>query len=170
MAEGELQKVVVLETSMGEIEIEFYPDFAPKAVENFITLTERGYYDSTVSHRIIADFMAQFGDPTATGRGGRSCWGAPFEDECTRKLKHTGAGVVSMANCGPNSNGSQFFITLAPCAWLDGKHTIFGRVSRGMQTLRRLGRVPVDADDRPREEVRILRARVDKAVRRPRPY
>eukprot|EP01065_Artemidia_motanka_P031705 TRINITY_DN3822_c0_g1_i1.p1 TRINITY_DN3822_c0_g1~~TRINITY_DN3822_c0_g1_i1.p1 ORF type:complete len:170 (+),score=11.55 TRINITY_DN3822_c0_g1_i1:115-624(+) len=167
--EGQLQKVAVLDTSMGEIELEFYPDFAPKAVENFLTLVERGYYDGTGSHRIIRDFMVQFGDPTGTGRGGRSCWGKPFEDECTRMLKHTGAGILSMANCGPDTNGSQFFLTLAPCPWLDGQHTIFGRVTRGMNVLRRMGQVPVDDEDKPREEVLIRKARLDRGVRQARP-
>eukprot|EP01059_Diplonema_ambulator_P026596 TRINITY_DN4395_c0_g1_i1.p2 TRINITY_DN4395_c0_g1~~TRINITY_DN4395_c0_g1_i1.p2 ORF type:complete len:169 (+),score=28.06 TRINITY_DN4395_c0_g1_i1:306-812(+) len=167
---GELQKAVVLETSMGEIELEFYPDFAPKTVENFMTLVERGYYDNTISHRIIDDFMVQMGDPTGTGRGGKSCWGQPFEDECTRKLKHTGAGILSMANSGPNTNGSQFFITLGPCDWLDGKHTIFGRVTRGMRVLKRMGRVPVDKNDRPLEEVKLIKAKTSTSVRQPRPY
>ena len=100
-------------------------------------------------HRIIADFMIQGGDPTGTGRGGQSVFGAKFEDEITRELKHTGAGILSMANSGPNTNGSQFFITLAPTPWLDGKHTIFGRVSRHMGNVAKLGSVRVDKNDKP---------------------
>eukprot|EP01064_Diplonema_japonicum_P002907 TRINITY_DN11889_c0_g2_i1.p1 TRINITY_DN11889_c0_g2~~TRINITY_DN11889_c0_g2_i1.p1 ORF type:complete len:188 (+),score=27.11 TRINITY_DN11889_c0_g2_i1:59-565(+) len=167
---GELQKSVTLVTSMGEIELEFYPDYAPKTVENFLTLVGKKYYDDTVSHRIISDFMVQMGDPTGTGRGGKSCWGHAFEDECTRNLKHTGAGILSMANSGPDTNGSQFFLTLGPAEWLDGKHTIFGRVSKGMRVLKRLGRVPVDKNDRPLEEVKIIKATTGTSVRQPRPY
>nr|CAX70028.1 Cyclophilin-like protein [Schistosoma japonicum] len=102
--------------------------------------------------------MIQGGDPTGTGRGGASIYGSYFEDEIHPDLKHTGAGVVSMANAGPNTNGSQFFITLAPTQWLDGKHTIFGRVASGMKVVQRLGMVDVDQTDRPRELIKINRA------------
>ena len=104
--------------------------------------------------------MIQTGDPTGTGRGGSSIYGAKFEDEISTSLKHTGAGVLSMANSGPNTNGSQFFITLAPTPWLDGKHTIFGRVKGGMRIVRSLGLVKTGKDDRPVEDVKIVRARV----------
>lgn len=113
-----------------------------------------------MQHRIIPDFMIQGGDPTGTGRGGASIYGEKFEDEIRADLKHTGAGVLSMANSGPNTNGSQFFITLAPTPWLDGKHTIFGRVKGGMGVVKRLGMVKTGAEDRPAEEVKIVRARV----------
>jgi peptidyl-prolyl cis-trans isomerase-like 1 len=103
--------------------------------------------------------VIQGGDPTGTGRGGESAFGGKFEDEITRDLKHTGAGVLSMANAGPNTNGSQFFVTLAPTPWLDGKHTVFGRVSSGMDVIKRLGNVQTDATDRPTTDVKILRAR-----------
>ena len=126
------------------------------------------YYDNTISHRVIADFMVQLGDPTGTGRGGKSCWGEPFADEVSRALKHTGAGIVSMANSGPNTNGSQFFITLGPADWLDGKHTIFGRLTRGMRVLKRIGAVPVE-QDRPKDEVKIIRAYISTGVRQQRP-
>lgn len=104
--------------------------------------------------------MIQTGDPTGTGRGGSSSWGAPFADEISDPplLRHTGAGVLSMANSGPNTNGSQFFITLAPTPWLDGKHTVFGRVKSGMRIVQRLGLVRTDKDDRPIEEVKLLKA------------
>lgn len=102
--------------------------------------------------------MIQAGDPTGTGKGGESIYGGRFEDEIDRTLHHTGAGILSMANAGANTNGSQFFITLAPTPWLDGKHTIFGRVSGGMGVVKRLGNVQTDAHDRPTTEVRILRA------------
>lgn len=104
--------------------------------------------------------MLQTGDPTGTGRGGTSIYGEKFEDEISSSLKHTGAGILSMANSGPNTNGSQFFITLAPTPWLDGKHTIFGRVTRGMGIVKRMGLVRTGPEDRPVEEVRIVRARV----------
>ncbi|GIL46975.1 hypothetical protein Vafri_3832 [Volvox africanus] len=103
--------------------------------------------------------MCQGGDPTGTGRGGESIYGAKFEDEITRELKHTGAGILSMANAGPNTNGSQFFITLAPTPWLDGKHTIFGRVTSGMTVVKRLGNAQTDNMDRPMTELKIIRAR-----------
>lgn len=104
--------------------------------------------------------MLQTGDPTGTGRGGTSIYGEKFEDELSPLLKHTGAGILSMANSGPNTNGSQFFITLAPTPWLDGKHTIFGRVSRGMNIVKRMGLVKTGADDRPADEVKIIKAKV----------
>ena len=104
--------------------------------------------------------MIQGGDPTGTGRGGSSIYGDKFEDEISSALKHTGAGVLSMANSGPNSNGSQFFITLAPTPWLDGKHTIFGRVKSGIRVVQRMGFVKTGDADRPGEEVKILKARV----------
>eukprot|EP00877_Chromochloris_zofingiensis_P012449 jgi/Chrzof1/7458/Cz02g24220.t1 len=150
---------VQIDTTMGSFEVELYYKHAPKAVKNFLTLAERGYYDGTPFHRIIKDFMIQGGDPTGTGRGGESIYGVKFEDEITRDLKHTGAGILSMANAGPNTNGSQFFITLAPTPWLDGKHTIFGRVCSGMGVIKRLGNVQTDASDKPTTEVKIMRAR-----------
>ncbi|KAK4189772.1 cyclophilin-like domain-containing protein [Podospora australis] len=151
---------VALETSMGTIIIELYNNHAPKTCTNFSTLAERGYYNGVVFHRIIKDFMIQGGDPTGTGRGGSSIYGEKFEDEIDTSLKHTGAGILSMANAGPNTNGSQFFITLAPTPWLDGKHTIFGRVKNGIRVVQRMGLVPVDKDDRPTEEVKIVKAYV----------
>lgn len=104
--------------------------------------------------------MIQSGDPTGTGRGGSSIYGEKFDDEIHPSLKHSGAGVLSMANSGPNTNGSQFFITLAPTPYLDGKHAIFGRVKSGMRVVQRMGLVKTGADDRPSDRVKILRARV----------
>ncbi|KAK9322533.1 cyclophilin-like domain-containing protein [Lipomyces orientalis] len=149
---------VRLETSMGSITIELYYSHAPKTCKNFYELARRGYYNGTIFHRIIPDFMIQGGDPSGTGRGGTSIYGEKFEDEIHPGLKHVGAGIVSMANSGPNTNGSQFFITLAPTDWLDGKHTIFGRVMDGMKVLQRMGLVRTGAADRPLEEVKIIRA------------
>jgi len=154
---------VVLETSMGTINLEMYSNEAPRTVTNFTTLASQGYYNNQIFHRIIPDFMIQGGDPTGTGRGGRSIYGEKFEDELSSNLKHTGAGILSMANSGPNTNGSQFFITLAPTPWLDGKHTIFGRVSAGLGVVRRMGLVKTEKDDRPIEEIKILKAYVKKA-------
>ncbi|THH20908.1 hypothetical protein EW146_g563 [Bondarzewia mesenterica] len=131
-----------------------------QACKNFAELAKRGYYNGTVFHRIISDFMVQGGDPTGTGRGGTSIYGQKFDDEIHPELRFTGAGILAMANSGPNSNGSQFFLTLAPTPYLDTKHTIFGRVSSGMRVLQRLGAVAVDGQDRPREDVKIHKARV----------
>lgn len=152
---------VRLETSLGPIVVELYYAHAPKACRNFFELARSGYYNGVVFHRVIKDFMVQTGDPTGTGRGGKSAFGAPFEDEIHRELKHRGAGILSMANAGPNTNGSQFFITLAPTAHLDGKHTIFGRVVSGMAVVARIGAVPTDATDRPRQEIRIESCAID---------
>jgi len=150
---------VQIDTSIGSFTVELYYKHAPQTVKNFEELAKRGYYDGTIFHRIIPDFMIQGGDPTGTGRGGESIYGGKFGDELTRELKHTGAGILSMANAGPDTNGSQFFITLAPTPWLDGKHTIFGRVCSGMAVVKRLGNVQTDANDRPTTEVKIIRAR-----------
>lgn len=144
----------------GPITVELYTDHAPRTCANFSTLARRGYYDGTIFHRVIPNFMAQAGDPTGTGRGGASIYGDKFADEIDPSLRHTGAGVLSMANAGPNTNGSQFFLTLAPAPWLDGKHTIFGRVRAGMATLRRVGLVKTGTDDRPVEDVTIVKAQV----------
>ena len=121
--------------------MELYDRHAPRTCQNFAELARRGYYSGTVFHRLIPNFMVQGGDPTGTGRGGDSIYGGPFADEITRELKHTGAGVLSMANSGPNTNRSQFFITLAPTPHLDGKHAIFGRVHSGMDVLQRIATV-----------------------------
>ncbi|KAG2445734.1 hypothetical protein HXX76_000340 [Chlamydomonas incerta] len=144
---------------MGSFTVELYYKHAPRTCKNFEELAKKGYYDGTIFHRIIRDFMCQGGDPTGTGRGGESIYGGKFEDEITRDLKHTGAGILSMANSGPNTNGSQFFVSLAPTPWLDGKHTIFGRVTSGMSVIKRLGNVQTDNLDRPVTEVKIIRAR-----------
>ncbi|KAK6066524.1 cyclophilin type peptidyl-prolyl cis-trans isomerase/CLD [Seiridium cupressi] len=149
-----------LSTSMGDITLELYTNHAPKTCKNFAELTKRNYYDNCPVHRIIPDFMIQTGDPTGTGRGGTSIYGEKFEDEIHAGLRHTGAGILSMANAGPNTNGSQFFITLAPTPWLDGKHTIFGRVKNGLSIVKRMGMVRTDKEDRPVEEVKILQARI----------
>ena len=155
-----MAQTVVLETSMGSIVVELYTSHAPKTCQNFSTLASRNYYNGTIFHRIIPNFMIQGGDPTGTGRGGSSIYGEKFEDEIRNDLKHTGAGVLSTANSGPNTNGSQFFISLAPTPWLDGRHTIFGRVKSGMRIVQRMGLVKTGAEDRPEEEITVLSAKV----------
>ncbi|KAI5849450.1 putative peptidyl prolyl cis-trans isomerase [Morchella snyderi] len=151
---------ITFDTTMGSISVELYVDHAPKTCRNFEGLVKRGYYNGCPFHRIIPDFMIQGGDPTGTGRGGSSIYGGKFEDEIHPNLKHTGAGILSMANSGPNTNGSQFFITLAPTPWLDGKHTIFGRVTSGMRIVQRMGLVKTDANDKPHDDISIIKARV----------
>ncbi|KAG8936085.1 heme binding [Tulasnella sp. 418] len=143
---------------MGTFSVELYRDHAPKTCRNFEELAKRGYYNGTIFHRIVADFMIQGGDPTGTGRGGTSIYGQKFEDEIHSELRFVGAGILAMANSGPNTNGSQFFITLAPTPFLDEKHTIFGRVQSGMSVIQRIGSVNTDAEDRPREPVKIYKA------------
>jgi cyclophilin family peptidyl-prolyl cis-trans isomerase len=122
----------VMDTAKGEIVIELFGDKTPVTVNNFVFLSQQGYYDGTLFHRVIQDFMAQGGDPTGTGRGGP---GYQFADEFNPSLRHDKPGVLSMANAGPNTNGSQFFITHVPTPWLDGKHSVFGQVTKGMDVL-----------------------------------
>ncbi|NQY95323.1 MAG: peptidylprolyl isomerase [Campylobacteraceae bacterium] len=134
--------VAVLETNQGIIEIELRPDLAPKTVENFITHSKNGYYDGLIFHRVIQKFMLQGGDPTGTGRGGESIWGGKFKDEFSPKALFDKAGVLAMANSGPNTNGSQFFITTVPTYWLNGRHTIFGYVIKGMDVVKKIEYTP----------------------------
>ncbi|GHJ83958.1 hypothetical protein NliqN6_0360 [Naganishia liquefaciens] len=155
---------VTLDTSVGSLTVELYTDHAPKTCKNFTELTRRGYYDGILFHRIIPDFMVQGGDPTGTGRGGTSIYGEKFADEIHPDLRFVGAGILAMANAGPNTNGSQFFLTLAPTPFLDGKHTIFGRVSSGMPTLQRLAAVRTDGNDRPVEDIKIHKARIGQGL------
>ncbi len=121
-----------IKTNRGDIVIQLFPDKAPMTVNNFVALARDGFYDGVKFHRVIADFMIQTGDPTGTGRGGP---GYRFPDEIHPELRHDGPGVVSMANAGPNTNGSQFFITHVATPWLDGKHTVFGRVLEGQDVV-----------------------------------
>jgi Peptidyl-prolyl cis-trans isomerase (rotamase) - cyclophilin family len=142
-----------LQTNNGTIELELFDDDAPKTVENFRSLVEKGFYDGVIFHRVIPDFMIQGGDPTGTGSGGP---GYTFEDEFN---EHPVArGALAMANAGPNTNGSQFFIVTADaCPWLDGKHTVFGQVTDGMDVVDTISQLDRDPGDRPREEVSIER-------------
>ncbi|MCW8895978.1 MAG: peptidylprolyl isomerase [Sulfurimonas sp.] len=156
---------VVLETTQGNIEIELFPDIAPLAVENFTTHIKNGYYDGIIFHRIIQGFMIQGGDPTGTGRGGESIWGKDFKDEYKDKVFNQ-AGILAMANRGPATNGSQFFITTAPTPWLNGKHTIFGKVvPSSMDSVNKLDRVATSGrrgGDRPLETQKIIKAYIKK--------
>lgn len=147
---------VRLHTNMGDLNIELHCESAPRTCENFITLAEKGYYDGVKFHRSIKNFMLQGGDPTGTGRGGHCIWGEKFNDEFQgNHHRHVDRGVLSMANSGKNTNGSQFFITYKPTPHLDNKHTVFGRVVGGMETLQRIEDVPTDAMDRPTQTVKI---------------
>ncbi|KAK6533248.1 heme binding [Orbilia ellipsospora] len=156
---GNEPRAVLLDTSMGRIVIELYNEHAPRTCKNFATLASKGYYDGIIFHRIIKDFMIQGGDPTGTGRGGSSIYGDKPLDDPHPLLKHSGAGIISMANSGPKTEGSQFFITLAPTPWLDGKHIIFGRIKSGMRNVQRIGHVKTE-NDRPVAEVKIWTARI----------
>ena len=157
---GEDGPMVVLETNQGMITIKLFPDVAPKACENFMGLAKKGYYDGLTFHRVIKDFMIQSGDPKGTGTGGESLWGSNFEDEVRRDVTFNKPGILAMANSGPGTNGSQFFITVVPTPWLTMKHTIFGEVVEGYDIVEKISRVPVGAQDRPRETQKIIKATV----------
>jgi peptidyl-prolyl cis-trans isomerase-like 2 len=144
-----------IQTSLGEMTIELLPEWAPKAVYNFVQLSKRGYYKGTLFHRNIRNFMIQGGDPTGTGRGGTSCWGRTFEDELEGPNTHNARGILSMANKGKNTNSSQFFFTYRQAPHLDRKHTIFGRVVEGMETLEYLESAKTDDKNRPLEDISI---------------
>ena len=154
------QPIVVFETNLGAIEIKLFPDAAPKACENFLGLIQKKYYDGIVFHRIIKKFMIQGGDPTGTGAGGESIWGKPFADECVAHLKFDRQGLLAMANRGPNTNGSQFFITTAATPWLNMKHTIFGEVVNGYDIVQKMESSKTDPRDRPIDPIKIVKAYV----------
>jgi len=147
--EGKIVKVKI-ETSMGEIQADLYADKAPKTVANFVTLAEKGFYDGVIFHRVIPNFMIQTGDPTGTGRGGP---GYNFADEFSPDLRHDKPGVLSMANAGPNTNGSQFFITEVPTPHLNNRHSIFGQVTSGMDVVKKIANAPTGAHDKPLEKI-----------------
>ena len=176
--------IATVKTSMGEIKIKLFPEFAPKAVENFTTHAKNGYYDGLIFHRVINDFMIQGGDPNGTGTGGQSIWGHPFEDEFTGEL-HNLRGALCMANAGPNTNGSQFFIVQANTVpsnmldqmrdmpdsfpediadayesmggtpWLDFRHSVFGQVYEGMDVVDAIAMADTDFQDRPKKDIII---------------
>jgi len=148
-------------TNHGAINLELFCQQTPKACENFITHCKNKYYDDTKFYRIVRNFMMQGGDPTNLGTGGESIWGKSFKNEIIHSFSHSTRGVLSMANRGPDTNGSQFFITFRPCKYLDGQHTIFGRVVGGLDVLTSIERVPVDkTTDKPLEPVTFLTAEV----------
>ena len=150
---------VVLETSKGSIKVKLYDEKVPKTAGNFRELVEKGFYDGVIFHRVIENFMIQGGDPTGTGTGGP---GYSIQDEFDPSLRHDRKGLFSMANSGPNTGGSQFFITLVPTPWLDDKHAIFGEVTEGMDVVDSIGNVAVDGGSKPREKIVITKAYVAK--------
>lgn len=146
-------RIAVFDTNMGEFEIELFEDKTPITTKNFIDLAQEGFYDEVIFHRIIDGFMIQGGDPTGTGMGGP---GYTIEDEFTPELTHESEGILSMANTGrPHTGGSQFFITLAATPWLDGHHTVFGKVVKGIEVVREIGHVKTGSQDRPVHDVVI---------------
>ena len=160
--------VAVMKTNMGDIEIQLFPEDAPLAVENFVKHSEAGYYKDVIFHRVIDGFMIQGGDPTGTGSGGESIWGKPFKDEFTPKLKFDEPGILAMANAGPNTNGSQFFITLVPTPWLNNHHTIFGKVIEGMDVVRSIGKTKTEKpSNKPYSDIVIKSITIEK--RKPKP-
>ncbi|HLH19513.1 MAG TPA: peptidylprolyl isomerase [Bryobacteraceae bacterium] len=155
----------VFDTTEGKFKAKLFADRAPRTVENFVSLadgskTGKPFYDGTIFHRVIPDFMIQGGDPTGTGRGGP---GYQFADEFHKELRHAKPGILSMANAGPNTNGSQFFVTVAPTPWLDQKHSVFGEVTEGFDVVRKISEVPRNAQDRPLKEVRINSVQIERS-------
>jgi len=149
------------ETSMGNFTIELFEQQVPKTVDNFAKLAEKNFYDGVIFHRVIDGFMIQGGDPTGTGRGGP---GYQFEDEFHPELKHSSEGILSMANAGPNTNGSQFFITLGPTPHLDRRHSVFGKVVEGMDVVKKIGKTPTKPGDRPVTDVVMKKVRVERVA------
>lgn len=149
---------VTFETNLGNFTAEMFEDVAPKTAGNFLKLAREGYYDGIIFHRVIKGFMIQGGDPTGTGTGGP---GYQIPDEFAPGLAHTQKGTFSMANSGPNTGGSQFFITLAATPWLDGKHAIFGRVTTGLDILDKIGVVDTNPGDRPKQDVVMQKVTVN---------
>jgi peptidylprolyl isomerase len=155
--------IAILKTNVGVIEIKLFPNIAPKAVENFTTHIKNGYYNGLIFHRVISGFMIQGGDPTGTGRGGESIWKKDFEDEFKPNVVFDRPYILAMANRGRNTNGSQFFITLAPTPHLNGRHTIFGEVIKGKDVVRKIGAVTTNGDrggNRPLFEQKIIKASI----------
>ena len=152
------------DTTEGKFKVKLFADKVPNTVENFVSLAEgtktgKAFYDGTVFHRVIPDFMIQGGDPEGTGRGGP---GYRFADEFHKELKHAKHGVLSMANAGPNTNGSQFFITVAATPHLDNKHSVFGEVTEGYDVVKKISEVPRGAQDRPVKEVRVNSVKIER--------
>lgn len=148
--------IAILHTSKGEIHMKLYSNECPKTIENFTTHAKNQYYNGVLFHRVIKDFMIQTGDPLGDGTGGESIWGREFEDEIHKGLKHDRPYTVSMANSGPNTNGSQFFITTVATPWLDGKHTVFGRVTKGFEVIKEIENSKVNKYDKPFDDIKII--------------
>lgn len=159
MKEKILALYLIFETTQGSFEVKLFPEVAPKACENFVALAEKGYYDGVIFHRVIPEFMIQGGDPQGNGTGGESIWKKSFEDEVSPSVKFDRRGLLAMANRGPNTNGSQFFITTAETPWLNMRHTIFGEVVKGYEVIQKIENVPTNPGDRPKEEQKILKIR-----------
>ncbi|MDP7141215.1 MAG: peptidylprolyl isomerase [Candidatus Woesearchaeota archaeon] len=150
-------RIAVIETNYGDMEIELFEKRAPITTKNFIDLTNKGFYNGLVFHRIIKDFMVQGGDPKGDGTGGP---GYSIKDEFHPELKHEKAGILSMANSGPDTGGSQFFITLVPTPWLDNKHAVFGQIIKGEDVLEEIGNVATGAMDKPVEPVTVKKVTI----------
>eukprot|EP00108_Taenia_solium_P008219 TsM_000158500 transcript=TsM_000158500 gene=TsM_000158500 len=147
----------ILHTTIGDIHLRLWPRECPRTVENFVGHARAGYYNGHIFHRVIKGFMIQTGCPLGTGTGGKSIWGGEFEDEFHPSLRHDRPYTVSMANAGPNTNGSQFFITVAPTPWLDNKHTVFGRVIKGMEVVQKISNVKTHPKtDKPLDDISII--------------
>ena len=160
----EANPMATFETSMGNIKVELRADLAPKAVENFVTHSKNGYYNGQIFHRVIKDFMIQGGDPTGTGAGGESIWKKEFKDEYAPNAVFDKAGILAMANKGPNTNGSQFFITTVATTWLNGRHTIFGYVKEGFDVVKKIESVPTTGryqGDKPLEDLKIISIKIE---------
>lgn len=156
----EMTTYAIIETNMGTMKVELFTDKMPVTTKNFIDLTEKGFYNGLVFHRVIKEFMVQGGDPNGDGTGGP---GYNIKDEFDPSLKHDSAGILSMANAGPNTGGSQFFITLIPTPWLDGKHAVFGKVVEGQDVLEAIGKVQTGANDRPSTTITMTSVTITQA-------
>jgi peptidyl-prolyl cis-trans isomerase A (cyclophilin A) len=156
-----MSDTVKFETSLGDFKVKLFTEEAPVTAGNFKSLVEKGFFDGIIFHRVIDGFMIQGGDPTGTGRGGSE---KTIKDEFGKGLKHDKKGMLSMANSGPNSGSSQFFITLAPTPWLDGKHAIFGEISEGMDVVEKIGKTKTGYGDRPETEVVMKKVTLEKLI------
>ncbi len=145
-----------IKTNQGDIKIKLFTDVAPKTCENFVTLAKKGYYNGVIFHRVIKEFMIQGGDPTGTGCGGQSCWGGTFEDECDPNVSFDKKGLLAMANAGPGTNGSQFFITTTLTPWLHMHHTIFGEVVEGYDVVEKIENCQTGFMDKPVQKQEML--------------
>jgi cyclophilin family peptidyl-prolyl cis-trans isomerase len=149
---AQMNRSARIQTNLGTFTAELFEDRAPATTRNFVDLARKGFYDGVIFHRVIKGFMIQGGDPTGTGRGGP---GYTIDDEFHSELRHDAPGVLSMANAGPNTGGSQFFVTLDATPWLDDRHAVFGRVTEGMDVIETIGKVPTGSQDRPQQDVVI---------------